>query len=78
MVWFSFLFTVSSTHYGSTIAYIIILQFLLAVSEHYGDSYLTNIMLPVFLVAVGDNASLQFFPPTIQSRLNGKGILNFK
>lgn len=46
-------------------------KFLLALSEHLGDSYLTHIMLPVFLVAVGDNADLTFFPSTIQSRING-------
>ncbi|KAI8029233.1 hypothetical protein LOK49_LG01G03487 [Camellia lanceoleosa] len=48
-----------------------ITKFLLAVSEHLGDDYLTNIMLPVFLVAVGDNADLKFFPSTIQSRIRG-------
>ncbi|KAM3712453.1 hypothetical protein ACJW31_01G181600 [Castanea mollissima] len=46
-------------------------KFLLALSEHLGDSYLTHIMLPVFLVAVGDNADLTFFPSTIQSRIKG-------
>ncbi|KAL7232019.1 hypothetical protein ACSBR2_010104 [Camellia fascicularis] len=48
-----------------------ITKFLLAVSEHLGDDYLTNIMLPVFLVAVGDKADLKFFPSTIQSRIRG-------
>ncbi|KAF5961324.1 hypothetical protein HYC85_002533 [Camellia sinensis] len=48
-----------------------ITKFLLAVSEHLGDDYLTNIMLQVFLVAVGDNADLKFFPSTIQSRIRG-------
>lgn len=46
-------------------------KFLLAVSEQFGDSYLTHIMLPVFLVAVGDNADLTFFPSSVQSRIKG-------
>lgn len=46
-------------------------KFLLAVSEHYGDSYLTHIMLPVFLVATGDDAELTFFPSAIHSRIEG-------
>ncbi|XWS75503.1 hypothetical protein CRYUN_Cryun01aG0094900 [Craigia yunnanensis] len=46
-------------------------KFLLAVSECFGDSYLTHIMLPVFLVAVGDDADLTFFPPNIHSRIKG-------
>ncbi|XP_022759283.1 lisH domain and HEAT repeat-containing protein KIAA1468-like [Durio zibethinus] len=46
-------------------------KFLLAVSECFGDSYLTHIMLPVFLVAVGDDADLMFFPPNIHSRIKG-------
>ncbi|KAJ7975767.1 lisH domain and HEAT repeat-containing protein [Quillaja saponaria] len=48
-----------------------ITKFLLAVSEHFGDSYLTHIMLPIFLVAVGDNADLTFFPSTSHSRIKG-------
>ncbi|GFY86766.1 HEAT repeat-containing protein [Actinidia rufa] len=48
-----------------------ITKFLLAVSERFGDDYLTHIMLPVFLVAVGDNADFTFFPSTIQSRIRG-------
>ncbi|KAL5745067.1 hypothetical protein ACOSP7_026213 [Xanthoceras sorbifolium] len=48
-----------------------ITKFLLAVSKQFGDSYLTHIMLPVFLVAVGDNANLTFFPSTIHSRIKG-------
>ena len=47
------------------------MQFLLAVSERFGEDYLTHIMLPVFLVAVGDNADFTFFPSTIQSRIRG-------
>ncbi|XP_057491573.1 LOW QUALITY PROTEIN: uncharacterized protein LOC130777300 [Actinidia eriantha] len=48
-----------------------ITKFLLAVSERFGDDYLTHIMLPVFLVAVGDNADFTFLPSTIQSRIRG-------
>ncbi|KAK1576809.1 hypothetical protein Q3G72_016663 [Acer saccharum] len=48
-----------------------ITKFLLAVSEQFGDFYLSHIMLPVFLVAVGDNANLTFFPSTIHSRIKG-------
>ncbi|KAK3004409.1 hypothetical protein RJ639_018785, partial [Escallonia herrerae] len=48
-----------------------ITKFLLAVSERFGDTYLADIMLPVFLVAVGDNADLKCFPHTIQSRIRG-------
>ncbi|KAI8018471.1 RAB11-binding protein RELCH [Camellia lanceoleosa] len=48
-----------------------ITKLLLAVSELFGDDYLTHIMLPVFLVAVGDNADFKFFPSTIQSRIRG-------
>ncbi|KAH9739258.1 rab11-binding protein relch [Citrus sinensis] len=50
---------------------ITILQFLLAVSKQFGDSYLTHIMLPVFMVAVGDNANLTFFPSTIHAGIRG-------
>ncbi|KAF9593650.1 hypothetical protein IFM89_024467 [Coptis chinensis] len=46
-----------------------ITKFLLAVSKLFGDHYLTDIMLPVFLVAVGDNATLKAFPSSIQSRI---------
>ncbi|KAH7847521.1 hypothetical protein Vadar_027150 [Vaccinium darrowii] len=48
-----------------------ITKFLLAVSECFGGDYLTHIMLPVFLVAVGDNADFKFLPSTIQSRIRG-------
>ncbi|KAK3006157.1 hypothetical protein RJ639_015719 [Escallonia herrerae] len=48
-----------------------ITKFLLAVSERFGDNYLADIMLPVFLVAVGDNADLKCFPLAIQSRIRG-------
>lgn len=46
-------------------------KFLLAVSEQYGDCYLTHIMLPVFLTSVGDNADLTFFPFSIGSKIQG-------
>ncbi|KAK8346241.1 hypothetical protein V6Z12_A07G200600 [Gossypium hirsutum] len=46
-------------------------KFLLAVSECFGDSYLIHIMLPVFLIAIGDDADLTFFPPNIHSRIKG-------
>ncbi|KAF2313817.1 hypothetical protein GH714_013621 [Hevea brasiliensis] len=46
-------------------------KFLLAVSEHFGDSYLVHIMMPVFLVAVGDNADLTYFPTAIHSTIEG-------
>ncbi|KAE8726719.1 KIAA1468-like protein [Hibiscus syriacus] len=48
-----------------------ITKFLLAVSECFGDSYLTHIMLPVFLVAIGDEGDLMFFPPNVHSRIKG-------
>ncbi|KAL0343378.1 UNVERIFIED_CONTAM: RAB11-binding protein RELCH [Sesamum angustifolium] len=46
-------------------------KFLLAVAEQFGEPYLTDIMLPVFLVAVGDDADLKFFPFKAQSELRG-------
>ncbi|XP_039054483.1 RAB11-binding protein RELCH-like [Hibiscus syriacus] len=46
-------------------------RFLLAVSEHFGESYSTHIMVPIFMVAVGDAADLTFFPPYIHSRIEG-------
>ncbi|KAI4346926.1 hypothetical protein L6164_007789 [Bauhinia variegata] len=46
-------------------------KFLLAVSGEFGDSYLTHIMEPVFLIAVGEDADLNFFPSTIHSRIRG-------
>lgn len=48
------------------------MQFLLAVAEQFGEPYLTYIMLPVFLVAVGDDADLKFFPLKAQSKIRGK------
>ncbi|PIA33417.1 hypothetical protein AQUCO_04100089v1 [Aquilegia coerulea] len=50
-----------------------ITKFLLAVSELFGDHYLTHIMWPVFLVTVGDDANLIYFPSSIQSRIKGLG-----
>ncbi|GKV50230.1 hypothetical protein SLEP1_g56942 [Rubroshorea leprosula] len=46
-------------------------KFLLAVSQSFGDSYLTHIMLPIFLIAVGDNADLTLIPSNIHSRIKG-------
>ncbi|CAO2817223.1 unnamed protein product [Amaranthus hypochondriacus] len=46
-----------------------ITKFLLSVSEQYGDCYLTHIMLPIFLISVGDNADLTYFPTNIQSKV---------
>ncbi|KAF9683958.1 hypothetical protein SADUNF_Sadunf04G0068000 [Salix dunnii] len=46
-------------------------KFLLAVSEYFGDSYLVHIMLPLFLVSVGDNADLSFFPSVNHPRIKG-------
>lgn len=48
-----------------------ITRFLLAVSDLLGEPYLTHIMLPVFLVAVGDDGDLSYFPATYQSRIRG-------
>ncbi|GMI66152.1 hypothetical protein like AT5G16210 [Hibiscus trionum] len=46
-------------------------KFLLAVSERFGESYSTHIMIPIFLAAVGDPADLTFFPPYIHSSIQG-------
>ncbi|PNY09110.1 lisH domain and HEAT repeat-containing protein KIAA1468, partial [Trifolium pratense] len=46
-------------------------KFLLSVSECFGESYVTCIMLPVFLTAVGDDADFTFFPTSIHSRIKG-------
>ncbi|KAK4426625.1 RAB11-binding protein RELCH [Sesamum alatum] len=46
-------------------------RFLLAVGGQFGESYLTHIMLPVFLVAVGDDADLKYFPFQSQSNIRG-------
>lgn len=49
-------------------------QFLLAVSRRFGDDYLTHIMLPVFSVAVGEDADLAYFPSTSQSKVKGRNL----
>ncbi|XP_065848417.1 uncharacterized protein [Euphorbia lathyris] len=48
-----------------------ITKFLLSVAELFGDCYLVHIMMPVFLVAVGDDADLTFLPSIIHSRIKG-------
>lgn len=48
-----------------------IAKILLSIAQQFGESYLTHIMLPVFLVAVGENADFKFFPSTVQSRIRG-------
>ncbi|WOH10287.1 hypothetical protein DCAR_0729754 [Daucus carota subsp. sativus] len=48
-----------------------ITKLLLTVSKLFGDDYVTNIMLPVFLIAVGDKADLTFIPNRIQTRIKG-------
>ncbi|KAL9158443.1 hypothetical protein ABFS82_08G069300 [Erythranthe guttata] len=46
-------------------------KFLLAVADLFGEAYLTHIMLPVFSVAVGENADFKFFPFKAQSKIRG-------
>ncbi|XP_073221018.1 uncharacterized protein [Cicer arietinum] len=46
-------------------------KFLLSVSERFGDTYVTCIMQPIFLTAVGDEADLTCFPSAIHSRIKG-------
>ncbi|CAL9160768.1 uncharacterized protein LOC103980791 isoform X1 [Musa acuminata AAA Group] len=50
-----------------------ITRYLLDVSEFFGEQYLVHIMLPVFLIAVGngDGADLTFFPLSMKSRIKG-------
>lgn len=48
-----------------------ITRFLLAVAAQFGDFYLTCIMLPVFLVAIGDITDLKYFPFSVQSKIKG-------
>lgn len=50
-----------------------ITKILLAVSELFGDEYLSVIMLPVFLVSVGDHesANLAYFPASFLPRVKG-------
>ncbi|KAK9110631.1 hypothetical protein Sjap_018691 [Stephania japonica] len=46
-------------------------KFLLAVSKCFGDDYLTHIMLPIFLIAVGDTADLRFLPSAMHQTIRG-------
>ncbi|GAA0139144.1 hypothetical protein LIER_00753 [Lithospermum erythrorhizon] len=46
-----------------------ITRFLLMISDKFGESYLTHVMLPELLIAVGDNSDSSFFPVTAQPRL---------
>ncbi|KAK9111100.1 hypothetical protein Scep_018619 [Stephania cephalantha] len=46
-------------------------KFLLAVSKCFGDDYLTHIMLPIFLIAIGDTADLEFFPSAMHQTIRG-------
>lgn len=48
-----------------------ITKFLLEVSGYYGEAYLTHVMLPVFLVAVGDEGDLTYFSQATLPRLSG-------
>ncbi|PKA61462.1 hypothetical protein AXF42_Ash014379 [Apostasia shenzhenica] len=50
-----------------------ITKFLLAVSDRFGDQYLAVIMLPVFLISVGDigSAVLKYFPVSYLQRVKG-------
>ncbi|XP_019154872.1 PREDICTED: lisH domain and HEAT repeat-containing protein KIAA1468 homolog isoform X2 [Ipomoea nil] len=46
-----------------------ITRILLEVSNRFGEPYLSHIMLPVFLVAVGDNGDLTYLPNKSQSKI---------
>eukprot|EP00850_Spirogloea_muscicola_P023018 SM000323S12630 [mRNA] locus=s323:82206:89016:- [translate_table: standard] len=46
------------------------LQVLLGVSDQFGQSYLVNIMLPVFQAAVGADYDISFLPATMQQQLS--------
>lgn len=50
-----------------------ITKILLAMSELFGDEYLSVIMLPVFLISVGDHesANLTYFPASFLPRVKG-------
>ncbi|KAL3527015.1 hypothetical protein ACH5RR_011671 [Cinchona calisaya] len=48
-----------------------ITKFLIGVSEFYGEAYLTHIVLPIFLLAVGDDGDLTYFPQTARARIRG-------
>lgn len=52
------------------------MQFLLAVTTKFGEAYLKNIMLPVFLVAVGDDADLKNLPSNSQPKIRGNDFCN--
>lgn len=47
------------------------IQFLREVVDHFGEPYLTHILLPLFLVAVGDDADFKSFPPKARSKIRG-------
>ena len=47
------------------------MQLLLRVSEFYGEAYLTHIVLPVFLLAVGDDGDLTYFPQNTHDKIIG-------
>ncbi|KAK4765830.1 hypothetical protein SAY87_007472 [Trapa incisa] len=46
-------------------------KFLLAASEQFGEAYLTHIMLPIFMVAVGDDADLTYLSSSSHSKIKG-------
>ncbi|XP_047954167.1 RAB11-binding protein RELCH [Salvia hispanica] len=46
-------------------------KFLREVVDHFGEPYLTHILLPLFLVAVGDDADFKSFPPKARSKIRG-------
>lgn len=46
-------------------------RYLLMVSEQFGESYLTLVMLPEVLISVGDNGDLSFFPLKVQPTIRG-------
>ncbi|CAI9110642.1 OLC1v1010704C1 [Oldenlandia corymbosa var. corymbosa] len=46
-----------------------ITKFLLRVAQCYGELHLTHIVLPVFLVGVGDDGDLTYFPQAVQARI---------
>ncbi|CAL9074116.1 unnamed protein product [Musa acuminata var. zebrina] len=50
-----------------------IIKYLLDVPKLFGEQYLSHIVLPVFLIAVGDSdaADLTYFPSTMKSRIKG-------
>ncbi|KAI5073490.1 hypothetical protein GOP47_0011503 [Adiantum capillus-veneris] len=44
-------------------------KLLAGIIAHFGQHYLSNIMLPIFLTAVGDSANLSHFPANLISRV---------